>query len=164
MLSYLTDGRLTELGLGRSLREQDGLVTLISEYQTLDATFSEKTREWRTSFKKFWRFPDGDDQPIDGFIVDATGVVHISGSKFRVPAYFKLDSESGLRILEILLHDQEHHLQTQLRGSNETALMIDTCTMFPPIVAGAQYCYLYRRDGSSVRKSIATGEHVSLLP
>ena len=163
VLSYLTGGRLTELGLGRSLREQDGLVTLMNEYQTLDS-FNEKTQEWRTSFKKFWRFPDGDDQPIDGFSVDAAGVVHISGSKFRVPAYFKLDSESGLRILEILLHDQEHHLQTQLRGSNETALMIDTCTMFPPVVAGAQYCYLYRRDGNSVMKSIATGEHVPLLP
>jgi len=161
VLSYLTEGQLTELGLGRSLRDQDGSVTLINEYQTLDS-FKDEIQEWRTSFKNFWRFPDGDDKPIDGFSVDAAGVVHVSGSKFRVPAYFKLDRESGLRILEIVLHDEEKHLQTQLRGSNETALMIDTCAKFPPIVPGATYCYVYRRDGNSVKKSIATGEHVPL--
>ena len=154
---------MTELGLGRSLRDKDGLVTLINEYHTLDS-FIEKIHEWRASFKKFWRFPDCDDQLIDGFSVDAAGVVHISGSKFRVPVYFKLDPESGMRILEILLHDQERHLQTQLRGSNETALMIDTCAKFPPVLPGAQYCYVYRRDGNSVKKSIATGERVPLLP
>ena len=163
ILSYMTEGRLTELGLGRSLREQDGLVTLINEYQTLDS-FKEKIQEWRSSFKKFWRFPDGDDQPIDGFSVNAAGVVHISSSKFRVPVYFKLDPETGLHILEILLHDQEHHLQTQLRVSNETALMIDKCTKFPPVVPEAQYCYVYRSDGNSVTKSIPTGEHVQLPP
>lgn len=163
VLSYLTEGRMTELGLGRSLRDQDGSVTLINEYQTLDS-FQDKIQEWRTSFKKFWRFPDADDKPIDGFSVDAAGVVHVSGSKFRVPAYFKLDPESGLQILEIVLHDEENHLQTQLRGSNETALMIDTCAKFPPVVPGAQYCYVYRRDGIPVKKSIATGEHVPLPP
>ena len=155
ILSYLTNGRLTELGLGRSLQDQNSK-TLLSEHSDLES-FSDQLDEWRSSFLQFWRFPD---EKIVGFNVSAQGIANVHGSLFRTPVAFELDSETGSRITSILLPDDA---QSELQRSNKSALLIKKC---PPIHAsgrGELYCYMYRKHGQQFTSgSIAPDNFFSL--
>jgi len=156
ILSHLTEGRLSELGLGRSLREPNS-ETLFSEHENFES-FRLKLDEWRSSFKQFWRFPDGPDKTIGGFNVSATGITNVEGSLFRTPVAFELDPDSGSQIINIMLLDEA---QSELQRSNKTALLINKCAAIQSGLEGL-YCYLYRKHGESVTGSITPGKHVSL--
>ena len=153
ILSYLTVGRLSELGLGRSLRDQNSK-TLFSEHRNLES-FNNQLDEWRSSFSQFWRFPD---KTISGFNVSTQGIVNVQGSLFRAPVAFELDPESGSKIINIILPDDA---QSELQRSNKTAILINKCAAMQSD-RGDFYCYVYRKHGESVSGSITPNKLTSL--
>jgi hypothetical protein len=153
IMSYLTGGRLSELGLGRSLRDQNSK-TLFSEHKNLES-FNNQLDEWRSSFLQFWRFPD---KTITGFNVSTQGIVNVQGSLFRAPVAFELDPESGSKIINIILPDDA---QAELQRSNKTALLINKCSAIQSS-RGGFYCYVYRKHGESVSGSITPNKLTSL--
>ena len=154
ILSHLTNGRLSELGLGRSLREQNSK-TLFSEHINLES-FSTQLDEWRSSFLQFWRFPE---DKIVGFNVSAQGTVNVDGSLFRAPVAFELDHESGSKIVNIILPDDA---QSELERGNVTALLIKKCSAVQASGRAGSHCYMYRKHGQVKTGPILPNKFIAL--
>ena len=163
--SYLTNERVVEFGLGRSLRD-DKTPSLLATLEGVEENsenvekfekfekFKTRLDQWRSSFMQFWTFP----KSVSGGFTVNDNVVKIESSAFKLPVLFELDSSE--QIVNIMLINLGGHQDT-LMNSNRSMLAIDTCSKIGRGLHGA-YCYLYRTDEGQLSRSIVVGQHVSI--
>lgn len=137
ILSYLSNGKLVALGLGRSLQDKES-ITLLNLKQNSIGMLRKQLDGWRTSFTRFWSFPDSIH---NGFCLKSGGILEIDGSHFSVPVAFELDQRADSKILSIVIPDDA---QTELmQSTDKPALFVNRCARIFPSSVG-EYCYLHR--------------------
>ena len=156
--SYLTNERVVEFGLGRSLRDDKTPSLLATLVENADnEKFRTRLGQWRSSFMQFWSFPKSVSV---GFTLNGN-VVKMENADFKLPVLFELDSTD--QIVNIMLVN-EQGIQDKLMKSDKPMLAIDTCSKIGRGLHGA-YCYLYRTNEGQLRSgSIGVGQHVSIPP